>query len=78
MLPKILMILKKAIKIEVASITFLTKKSVGTYVYLPRSAARGAPKVEMFKMQFGLADGPFLPNEFECMKTVWPFIKISD
>ncbi len=29
-------------------------------------------------MQFGPADWPFLPNEFKCMKIVWPFIKISD
>ncbi len=29
-------------------------------------------------MQFGPADWSFLPNEFECIQTVWPFIKMSD
>ncbi len=29
-------------------------------------------------MQFGGADWLFLPNAFEGMKAVWPFIKISD
>ncbi len=29
-------------------------------------------------MQFGPADWHFLQNVFECMKSVWPFIKISD
>ncbi len=29
-------------------------------------------------MQFGPADWPFLPNEFECIQTVWLFIKMSD
>ncbi len=29
-------------------------------------------------MQFDPADWPFLPNAFECMKSVWSFIKISD
>ncbi len=30
-------------------------------------------------MQFGPADWPFLPNEFECVQqTVWLFIKMSD
>ncbi len=33
--------------------------------------------IEQF-MQFGSADWPFLPNAFECMKSVWPYIKISD
>ncbi len=33
--------------------------------------------IEQF-MQFGPTDWPFLPNVFECMKSVWPFIKISD
>ncbi len=33
--------------------------------------------IEQF-MQFGPADWPFLPHAFECMKSVWPFIKISD
>ncbi len=28
-------------------------------------------------MQFGLADQLFLPNAFECIKSIWPFIKIS-
>ncbi len=29
-------------------------------------------------MQFGPADWPFLPNEFECIQTVWLFIRMSD
>ncbi len=33
--------------------------------------------IEQF-MQFDPVDWPFLPNTFECIKSVWPFIKISD
>ncbi len=33
--------------------------------------------IEQF-MQFGPVDWPFSPNVFECMKSVWPFMKISD
>ncbi len=29
-------------------------------------------------MQFGSADWSFLPIEFECVQTVWLFIKMSD
>ncbi len=34
--------------------------------------------IETFIIQFCPADWPFQTNEFEPMKTVWPFVKISD